>query len=188
MDINKINIVMVRKDLRDIPQWELPEGFSFRFYRDGDMERWFDIERASDDANKFTEELFVSTFNNRIDLLPQRMIFICDKAGKEIATSAAWYETQDVGLVHWVAVIPAYQGCGLAKPLLSRTLGLFSGFGCLSAMLRTQAFRIPAISLYIKFGFVPLICDEQHAAVWRAVRDKFGDAEAAGQIIDNALR
>ena len=187
MDMNKVNIVMVRQNLLDIPVWGLADGFSFRFYRPGDMDKWFDIERQADTAGTFDEQKFVSTFNNRLDLLEQRMIFICDGDGRAVATSTAWYENDEAGLVHWVAVVPQMQGQGLAKPLLSKTLSLLAELGHKSVMLRTQFFRIAAINLYLKCGFVPLASSQQDIDCWREVVRKFQAIGLDSSVIDRSL-
>ncbi len=171
--MNSQCIAMVRENLLDIPVWKLPAGFSFHYYKPGDMDIWLDIERQADTDNTFDRQRFESTFSSRLDLLEQRMIFIFDEKGRPIATSTAWYEDDKVGLVHWVAVVPAFQGQGLAKPLLARTLERFVELGYQSAMLRTQTFRIAAINLYLKFGFVPLISSLQDTDSWREVAAKF---------------
>lgn len=187
MDLNKVNIVMKRENLDDMPVWDIQAGFTFRDYREGDMDTWIEIQSFCDTNTKFGEQKFISSFNNRLDLLPGRMAFICDDKGKAIATSTAWYENEQAGLVHWVAVVPQYQGKGLAKPLLSHTLHKFTEFGCTSAMLRTQIFRIPAINLYLKAGFVPVINSQVDVDCWQAVNEKFRTNRLNGNVIDSIL-
>ncbi len=185
--MNSQCIAMVRGNLVNIPVYGLPEGFSFRYYRPGDMDVWIDIEKQADTHNTFDRQQFESTFNNRLDLLQQRMIFIFDDKGRPIATSTAWYENDTVGLVHWVAVVPSMQGRGIAKPLLTCTLERFVELGYQSAMLRTQTFRIAAINLYLKFGFAPLITSPQDTDNWRQTAAKFKtiglDADAINAVL-----
>ncbi len=178
---------MVRKNLLDIPVYGLPQGFSFRFYRSGDMDVWIDIEKQADTHNTFDRQRFESTFNNRLDLLQQRMIFIFDGKDRPIATSTAWYENDEVGLVHWVAVVPSMQGRGIARPLLSRTLSTLAELGYQSAMLRTQTFRITAINLYLRYGFTPLISSPSDADAWRIVAARFKTLSLNASAIDAAL-
>jgi GNAT superfamily N-acetyltransferase len=187
MDLNEVDIVMVRDTLSDVPAWDLAEGFSFRCYRGGDMDKWLDIERQADPHNILDPGKFESTFSSRLDLLDRRMLFICDEHGRDVATSTAWYEDQQTGLVHWVAVIPALQGRGLAKPLLSHTLNRLAALGHKNAMLRTQIFRLPAINLYIKAGFRPRVSSQQHEQCWRHVSGKFRSKGLDAKVIDDAL-
>ncbi|MFI4912570.1 MAG: GNAT family N-acetyltransferase [Sedimentisphaeraceae bacterium JB056] len=188
MDLNNVNIIMVRDRLDNIPVWDLADGFSFRYYEPGDMNTWFGIERKADPYDTFNVDMFETTFSNRVDLLEGRMVFICDREDNAVATSTAWYENERTGLVHWVAVVPGMQGRGLAKPLLAHTMNRLAELGHENAMLRTQIFRIPAINLYIKAGFVPLVRSEQDKKCWEEVSSKFKASGLDGKVIETALK
>jgi ribosomal protein S18 acetylase RimI-like enzyme len=73
------------------------------------------------------------------------------------------------GRVHWVAILPAFQGRGLAKPLLTAVCLRLRELGHTSAYLSTSAARIPALNLYRQFGFAPVIRDEMERAVWQEI-------------------
>lgn len=99
-------------------------------------------------------------------------------AGEAIGTATAWFDTyrgQLYGLVHWVAIIPQQQGRGLAKPLLTAVCNRLRDLHHQGAYLITGTVRIPAIKLYLKFGFVPDIKSEQDAEAWRSIQAKLGN-------------
>lgn len=57
--------------------------------------------------------------------MTERCLFIENEHGEAIATTTAWYgdlRGKVEGRIHWVGVIPEYQGRGLAKPLLSEAM------------------------------------------------------------------
>ncbi len=54
--------------------------------------------------------------------------------------------------IHWVAIAPAYQGRGLAKPLVAAACLRLRALGHVWAYLTTSTSRLPAVSLYTKFG------------------------------------
>ena len=58
--------------------------------------------------------------------------------------------------MHWVAILPAYQGRGLAKPLLAQVMQTMAVLGHRQVYLTTQRFRRAAIGLYTSFGFAEI--------------------------------
>jgi GNAT superfamily N-acetyltransferase len=164
-------ISMIRSDLENIPQFALPPDYSVRWYQPGDERHWCDIHLAADRHNVITPELFAEQFGTDADLLHQRQMYLADLSGRTFATATAWfnddYRGQFYGRVHWVAIAPEMQGRGLAKPLMTILCARMHALGHVRAYLTTEAARIPAIRLYLKFGFVPEINDERDAAIWR---------------------
>lgn len=59
------------------------------------------------------------------------------------------------GYVHWLAAHPEHRAQGLASALLARLLEDFIEREYTCARLDTQPERLPAIWVYLKFGFVP---------------------------------
>ena len=88
---------------------------------------------------------------------------------------SAWYNRdfkgQDYGLVHWVAVRPAYQRRGLGKAGLSFTLNKMAQWHDRS-YLNTSIKRLPAVKLYLNFGFMPDLHDSSAVEKWLIVKDK----------------
>ena len=74
-----------------------------------------------------------------------------------------------------MAIIPSMQGRGLAKPLLTVVCNRLRDLHHQRAYLITGTARIPAIKLYLKFGFVPDIQSEQDAEAWRSIQAKLGN-------------
>jgi GNAT superfamily N-acetyltransferase len=91
-----------------------------------------------------------------------------------VATISAWYDRhfkgEEWGRVHWVATRRAYQRRGLMRAGLSHTLRTLAQWHE-RAMLTTQTARLPAIKLYLDFGFVPDLSTDQDCAAWRSVRE-----------------
>jgi GNAT superfamily N-acetyltransferase len=166
-------VVMERASLADIPEYGLPEGFALRWYEQGDESAWREIQAAADRYNDITAELFFKTFGNKPTAHEQRLCFLTTATGKPIGTAAAWWGEERAagrwGRVHWVAILPAFQGRGLAKPLLTAVCLRLRELGHSSAYLTTSAARIPALNLYRLFGFVPVIRDEMERAVWQEI-------------------
>src|SRR5213595_1592390 len=84
-------VIMVRRDLEEIPEFGLPAGFSVRWYQPGDEENWFRIQSAADRFNEITRELFEQQFGTDQALLSQRQCYVVDARGMGIGTGSAWF-------------------------------------------------------------------------------------------------
>jgi len=111
-------------------------------------------------------------------LLAGRQCYLLEAPGKPIGTGAAWFkesfEGARFGRIHWVAILPEFQGRGLAKPLMTMLCRRLRDLGHDRGYLTTAAERLPAIKLYLRFGFVPLIRTGVDESQWRNVMDKLG--------------
>jgi GNAT superfamily N-acetyltransferase len=170
----RASVTMVRGDLEDLPRHAVPDGFAIRPYAPGDELAWVRIQSAADAYNVIVADLFRAQFGDDTRELGRRLFMLEDPVGTAIGTAAAWSggarRGPTVGRVHWVAIHPAHQGRGLAKPLLSRVCLALRALGHESAFLTTSTNRIPAIGLYLGFGFVPEIAGPQDAAAWAALQ------------------
>jgi len=169
-------IILWREHLEEIPNFLVPSGFSFRWYQTGDEQEWFRIQSAADKLNEITPELFARQFGNDKTALSQRQCYLVNSFGRAIGTGTAWFndnfEGGRFGRVHWVAIVPEFQGRGLAKPLMSTICHRLRELGHDRAYLTTSTERLGAIRLYLSFGFVPLLRNRAEEALWRAVEEK----------------
>jgi GNAT superfamily N-acetyltransferase len=175
-----VSICMIRQKLDAIPDYTLPSSFSFKWYQPGDEEHWLEIHRRADQYNQITPALFERQFNNDTQSLAARQCFILDVEGRPIGTATAWfdpdYQGKDYGRVHWVAIVPELQGQGLAKPLLTMICRRLREMGHERAYLMTAPERIPAINLYLKFGFQPEVRSEVELKAWQGIEETLGRA------------
>jgi GNAT superfamily N-acetyltransferase len=151
-------LTMIRPDLEGLPEFALPAPYSFRWYAAGDGEAWAAIQAPSYEPGAITPELFREQYGGDDRALAQRLCFLLDLGGTPIGSATAWtydgYGNPSDGRIHWVALLPAYQGLGLSKPLLSVVCRRLRELGHLRAYLTTSRSRPIAIALYHKFGFV----------------------------------
>ncbi|MBI3832033.1 MAG: GNAT family N-acetyltransferase [Planctomycetes bacterium] len=169
---------MIRQHLREIPAFELPAPFSLRWFRPGDEGVWTRIQRESDTLQPIPDRLFEQQFGKDPRELGSRICFVLDGSGAEIGTSAAWFGPDEAwqgwGRIHWVAMVPAMQGRGLAKPLMTVICRRMAELGHERAYLTTSTARVPAIRLYLKFGFAPDERTEEDTRAWASIRTQLG--------------
>lgn len=144
------------------PPPALPEGYAFRMYEAGDERHWARIETSVREFDQEAQALryFEKTYLPHAQVLPQRLVFVVDPAGRPVGNSSAWFETIDgqaCAKVHWVAVQPDQQGRGLGKAVVLKTLELM---GTLDPgkpiLLHTQTWSHMAVRIYLRAGFRPI--------------------------------
>ena len=162
---------MTRANLDNSPEFEPPSGFSLRWYQPDDEAHWLRIHLAADHLNEITPELFQRQFGSDEKLLRERQCYLSDPHGDVIGTGTAWFNNNFDGArwgrVHWVAIIPEFQGRGLGKALMTAICRRLPELGHQRAYLTTSTARVPAIKLYLKFGFEPLIRSVEDESLWR---------------------
>ena len=164
---------MIRPHLRDVPDIGLPEGYAIRPLRVEEGTVWNDVVLDAEPWLDLSEKLFTDEFAHDLSSVPKRCFFVVDETDEPVGTASAWYKDGhrglDYGLIHWVAVRPAYQGKGLGKAVLAYALEKLSHWHK-RALLGTQSKRLPAIKLYLDFGFLPDLQNPDIVEDWRLLR------------------
>ena len=173
--LNYIDLTMVRDHLDHIPTFACPAGYVIRTFRPGDAEHWARVEALAGEFPSQEEALrdFHEEFDPRMSELEDRCFLLLDTEGTPIGTAMAWDGEFAGGLrgrVHWVGIVPAHQGKGLAKPLLSTVLQRLAR-DHRAAFLTTQTTSYRAVNLYLNLGFVPYLTDGSDREGWRLMED-----------------
>lgn len=174
--MSKVNLMMGKDKLDDFDTYELPEGFHFEFYQSGDMEYWVNIEVSALEFPNVEAAVsrFSSEFENLDQLLSERCLFVVSEHNIKVGTVMAWFGDRrghEEGRIHWVSILPEYQGMKLAKPMLSKALDIIST-NYNTAFLTTTNLNIKAINMYLDFGFKPEIRNDEEFVVWKDIGRK----------------
>ena len=154
-------IKMVRRAGTPIPEFPLPDGYKYTFFKDGDEEAWARIETSVDEFDsEFAALLFFKEeFMPHKEDLYKRCLFVETGDGKKVATSTAWWsfvEDERRAWLHWVSVDPNYQGLGLGKAIVSKVTKLLEEIeGDTDFYLSTQTWSYKAINIYKTCGYIP---------------------------------
>ena len=145
-----------------------------RDFRPGDDKAWLRIWQASEKFSTITRETFDTQFGHNLRAMERRCLFLVTPDGEDVATATAWYcrhRGLRWGLIHWVAVIPDYQGRGLSRCMVTAAMSRMRSLGHRRARLGTQTPRLAAIRTYLRFGFVPDMTAPDADRAWQLVRE-----------------
>jgi GNAT superfamily N-acetyltransferase len=170
-----VPIVMARHDLEDIGEVPVPAGYRIRTFRPGDEAVWARVENAvgefRDEARAL--EQFAGEFGPHVDEMRERCLFLETAEGEVVGTTTAWrnpdFQGQSWGRIHWVAVVPAHQGKGLGRLLVTEALLLTRKWHT-RIYLTTQTSSWVAVHLYLTLGFVPFLTAPAEEAGWALLR------------------
>ena len=162
------SVRMIRKNMENIPQFPIPEGFAIRNYRRNEGYIWTRIQKAAEPYMNIDDGLFTREFKRDFLAMEDRSFYLTTDTGEEIGTITAWWQDDGWGQIHWVAIHPDYQGRGLSKPMMSVAMARLkqSHERC---FLGTSTGRIPAVKLYLDFGFIPDTSRENSREAWTEV-------------------
>ncbi|MDQ0971200.1 ribosomal protein S18 acetylase RimI-like enzyme [Neobacillus niacini] len=153
------NVIMKRPAGTPIPNFLLPEGYSFAWFTEGKEQQWAEIEASvseflnTDDALNYFRIEYLPFLSE----LKQRVLFIQNEKGNEVGTITGWWnmtEGKRDPSIHWFAVKKEYQNQGLGKALVCECLNRLSLLdGDNDIYLHTQTWSYKAIGIYLKVGF-----------------------------------
>lgn len=170
---------MLRPTLSALPAMALPAGFALRSYEAGDGAHWERILAGSfgGEPSRFS---FDRMMRRDVAYLPERVLFIV--AGETpVATASAWRVPglmAETGTVHYVGVLPEFQGHRLGYWVTLATLHRMVAEGFQRATLTTDDFRLPAVKTYLRLGFEPVLAHENQRERWPKVFADLGMPEA----------
>lgn len=171
-----LRLDLVRPSLNGLPEAPLPPGYSWRWFQKGDAAHWLHIHHDADPFTANSPEIFTRQFGVDFTRLASRQLYVQDAIGRVVGTGTAWSEDNradgPLGRVSWLAVLRQFQGHGLGKSMLAAVCARLRELGYSRACVVTSTGRLPAVNLYLQFGFQP----EFHCAGDHAVWDQVFDA------------
>ena len=164
-------LVMRRPHLREVPAAVPPEGYELRHFRPGDEEGWnalmdLAFERRPGQSD-FAREMAADD-----PYRPERVKLVLDGTGRIVATASCWLLPRfgdEAAMLHWVARHPDHGGRSLGSLVSLDVLHHAAAEGLRRAFLLTDDFRVPALRIYLRMGFEPVITHESHPDRWRRI-------------------
>ncbi len=162
---------MIWPEDRPAPSPPLPPDFELRLLGEGEEEAHAELMRSAGfdwTASRLTEW--------RQHQLPDGHFVIEHRPdGRLAATAMANHrpsERHPFGAeLGWVATAPEFRGRRLGEAVCAAAIARCRAAGYRRIYLKTDDYRISALRLYLRMGFLPLETDADQAARWRAIRD-----------------
>jgi len=147
---------------------ELPEGYRLRVATREDAEGIANVLESAFNEPWNSERVFA-------DLLDDPgvpLTFVIERDGVIVAT-ASYQEKEEpdpsAGWLHWVGVHPDSRGLRLGEIVSHEVISEATSRRRSCVLLTTDDFRVPAIRTYLRLGFEPDNCHENHEGRWIAI-------------------
>lgn len=173
------SIHMILDDLENLPSVELPEAYHVTSVEPGGEMDYVSVVRASLDPAA-DGVWFRESFQGDPEYDPRNLLII-RKGDAPVAVAAAWQTTWEggkIGLIHNVGVDADFLGQGLGRAVTILALQRLRERGFKRALLASEDYRIPALSLYLSLGFRPVHFSLLHKWRWRRIRQRAHAATA----------
>jgi ribosomal protein S18 acetylase RimI-like enzyme len=161
----KRDILMRRPDLDDLPELELPPGFTMRLALPDEVSALAILLTRAFEV-PWDEDLV----RNRLTEAPDvEAVYVVVHAGALVATASARIVPEEFpgsGYLHWVGADPDFQGKGLGRLVVLRVLLHFREAGLRDAVLETQDHLVAPLRTYLRLGFLPEYREEPDRRRW----------------------
>jgi len=159
---------MVRPSAAPVGAPPAPEGYLLRQFRAGDEKEYDDLfHLAFADEGRFAEAL---------DRVLEGGFFVIEhlRSGQLVSSCQAWRGSimprhPDSGQMGWLVTDPSHTGKGLGTIVAACATNRLAAEGYGRPCLGTEDFRIAAIYIYLKLGWLPYIYREDMVPRWRSI-------------------
>lgn len=159
--------------LKNVPLFEIEDGYKIRMYEPGDEVVWTEISKHGLLEENEGIECWDKYMLSIKALVPERdVFFVVDSEGKAVATCTAFVQDDGVGLMHMLAAKPEARGHRLGWAMTTYTLNkLVNELPKDNPMVRLKSddWRLPALSSYLKAGFQPVLFDVDMDNRWKKI-------------------
>ena len=164
-------LIMRRPHLRQVPAAVAPAGYELRHFRPGDEAGWNALMDLAFERRPGQSD-FAREMADDDPYRPERVKLLLDASGAIVATASCWVLPRygdDAAVLHWVARHPGHRGRGLGRLVSLAVLHQAVEEGRGRAFLQTDDFRVPALRIYLRMGFEPVITHRSHPGRWRRI-------------------
>jgi mycothiol synthase len=166
---------MVWPPTRPAPPLRVHAGYYVRTYQPGDIDPFCQVMDLAGFTG-WTEEMLRPWLNM---VIPDGWFMAVHAATEQIAATAMTTHNPTPlhpfgGELGWVAGHPAHTGKGLGWSVCAAVTLRYLRAGYHNIYLKTDDFRLPAIKIYLRLGYVPLLYLPEMAERWRVICGQLG--------------
>lgn len=168
-------VTMIYPESAEPPEIDLPAGYSLETLRDEERPEYVALMQSAGFVD-WTMERF--GWVERAVLPGGHFVVRHEASGAIVATALAAHRPDEDfpygGELGWVATLPEHGGRGLARAACVAVLRRFRSAGYESIYLLTNTWRLAAVALYLKLGFVPYLRSPDHREAWERTLPRVG--------------
>jgi len=127
----------------------IPAPFAIRPCRADETALWTKVCTETVEDIPCAQEYIDEVYAPADPLFYRRILFACDENDRPVGACMLWKAYGCMDTVHWLRVLPEYEGRGIGRALLGACLSSSQG----PVLLHTQEYNQRAIALYHSFGF-----------------------------------
>lgn len=152
------------------PAVHLHPGYTLRTYRPGDEPRFYELMALAGWPGWDEKKLRPW----RARLLPEGWFMVVHEQGNQIvATAMALRDMSEFGRpggeLGWLAGDPAHAGKGVGYSVSAAVTGRFLEEGFQDIHLYTEDYRLAALKVYLRLGYIPYLYLPEMIERWRVV-------------------
>lgn len=176
--MSQLQMIWPESLLHHPPPVELEPDYLLRCFTPADEPAWLAV-MALANFEGWDHDRLAGTIPR---LLPDGFFLAVHRpTGQVVATAMATHNPDDLhpygGELGWVVGDPAHRGHGLGQAVCSAVVARLLSAGYRRLYLKTDDWRLPALKIYLKMGFAPLLYAEDMADRWEKVYEAVGWAE-----------
>ena len=157
--------LMMFRPYAPAPRAVFPEGYAVRPMLPGEENLWARACIGSFSRSEDPEEYF-----SRMQGIRAEDVLLLTFGGDTLAGTATAQTKDGRSYLHYVAVRPEHRGKGLSYPLCAAVLARHDALGHTDGcFLTTDDERLPAIAVYLKLGFLPVLRSDDALDRWNLV-------------------
>ena len=171
----QLKLVWPQHLLNSPPTVHVPTGYTLRTYQPGDESGFYKVM----DLAGFKDWDDDTLRPWLLKILPDGWFLIVHQTSAEIvATAMANHNPRELhpfaGELGWVAGHPDHAGKGLGMAVCASVVHRLLKAGYRNIYLNTDDWRLPAISIYLRLGWVPFLYAPDMEERWRVVCSQVG--------------
>jgi mycothiol synthase len=166
----QVQMVWPERLLNARPPVSISPEYRLRTYQPGDEPHFYKLMELAGWPGWNDEKLRPWLFR----ILPEGWFMVVYAAsGELVATAMALHDHTWLypfcGEVGWVAGDPAHAGQGLGMAVSAAVTARFMDAGYRNIHLYTEHWRLPALKIYLKLGYIPFLVTPKMTEPWRAI-------------------
>jgi len=166
----QLRMVWTKGKSKSLPEVNIPEGYVLRTYIPGDEKRFYELMDLSGWANWDDKKL--EPWKKK--LLPDCWFMIIhEESEKIIATAMGLHDHQHwhgiAAQFGWLACDPKHRGKGLGLAISAAVIRRAYEIGFKHIWLGSEDYRLAALKIYFKLGFIPELYDDTIQSRWENI-------------------